>query len=72
MSKEIMSKEMFNPHTTSAECTFVRAIGSFARSKLTRKQLLEGYIEGAEKRTKWDGMDKKEVLATARYELKRV
>lgn len=66
-----MSNGLHPSHTTEREKEFILNLGMFASTTRTRKQLLEGYIAGAKKRVKWDGIDGKDVLSFARQELAR-
>ncbi|KKW41083.1 hypothetical protein A3I46_02605 [Candidatus Kaiserbacteria bacterium RIFCSPLOWO2_02_FULL_54_13] len=65
-----MSKQQSNSATKS-EVSFVKRLGNWSEqgSKLGRKACLDGYIQGAEKRTDWGNIDKNAVLKVAQTAL---
>ena len=65
--------------TTKTEINFIKGLGmgvfaiASSRVKLkSRKEMLLGYLEGTELRENWADIDKKEVVAFAREELRQL
>ena len=62
--------------STEDELRFLEYIGSYrpreTRSQLTKKEHLEKYIEAAEKRDKWDSINKHTILSYCTRKLESI
>ena len=60
--------------TTKSEIRFIKTIGthSSANTRCSKEQLLRGYLEGLEKRVKFDNLDQQKIKQVALAELSKV
>lgn len=65
-----MPKIQDRAHTTEQEIAFINNLGSFANTKLSRKELLTGYLKGAMERRNWGDVDGLRAIYHARECLK--
>jgi len=60
---------------TTAELRFIKRMGTFseavAESRITRRDLLEGYLKAFDKRVEWGSIDRERCLKLAHIELEK-
>jgi hypothetical protein len=54
------------PHTTDTEIKFISGLGSWRRTPGNNAVLVKKYLKAAERRVRWGGIDKDQVLKFAR------
>jgi len=56
-------------HNTKMELDFVSGLGTYSEHNCGVVELLKGYLAGCAKRTDWEVIDKKAVIAAANKQL---